>query len=101
MDIPSTADNRTLAIVEKLVAQGYLETDFYDFKRVEKSDRKYEGNVYALFGRVTSTFSVILANFDPSAVTRDLLDFLKARLTKVSDEAFNVLGNSSSIEGEG
>jgi len=64
------------------------------------SDRKYEANVYALFGRVTSTFGVILANFDPSAVTRDLLDFLKARLTRISDEAFNMLGNTN-LGGEG
>lgn len=32
MDIPIAADNWTLEIVEKLVAQGYLETDSYDFK---------------------------------------------------------------------
>src|SRR5438034_404633 len=32
MDIPMTADGWTLEIIEKLVAQGYLETDLYDFK---------------------------------------------------------------------
>ncbi len=32
MDIPPNVNGWTLELIEKLVAQGYLETDFYDFK---------------------------------------------------------------------
>ena len=45
MQFPTTADAWTLEIIEKLVSQGYLETDSYDFKaefkdREQRADRR-------------------------------------------------------------
>jgi hypothetical protein len=66
-------------------------------------DRKFEAQIYKLFGNVASSFLLIETNFDPSLITTDLLDFLKDRITKISSPgSYDVMGNASVIgQGDG
>lgn len=62
------------------------------------TDRKFEAEVFKLFGNVTNAFVSISVNFDPASVTPDLLDLLKDSVLKLSEATQEVAAYTNTID---
>ncbi len=62
------------------------------------TDRKFEAEVFKLFGNVTNAVVSISVNFDPASVTPDLLDLLKDSVLKLSESAQEVAAYTNGID---